>query len=236
MLRTNQSRTSLEAGACACARSLRVPRAVWILLPSVAVGLLALVGCGGDDPLSPQPQTASCLDRAVFDVAAESDYILPYPVGEAYTISQSYCYAFGGHSNQLAYDFAMPIGADVIAARGGVVRMTRDDVPDDGSGTDPTVHNDVYIEHSDGTVAFYAHLQQGSVAVGVGDVVTAGQRIAASGNSGNTGGLPHLHFGVYQDWPTREGDDVPVNFRNADGALDARGGLQRGVSYEARPW
>ncbi len=151
-------------------------------------------------------------------------------------VSQSYCSPGGGHRNQLAYDFATPVGVDVIAARGGVVRMTRNDVPDDGSGTDPTVHNHVYIEHSDGTIAFYAHLQQGSVAVAVGDAVTTGQRIGSSGNSGNTGGFPHLHFGVYQSWPTTEGDDVPVNFRNAEGLLDSRGGLQRGASYEARPW
>ncbi len=234
MLRSCQSRTSFRARASA--RTPRVPRAVPIFLPLVCVGFCALAGCGDDDPLGPQPETQTCLGRAVFDVAAASDYILPYPVGEAYSISQSYCYPAGGHRNQLAYDFAMPIGADVIAARSGVVRLTRDDVPDDGTGTDPTEHNDVYIEHADGTVAFYAHLQQGSVAVAVGEAVTAGQRIAASGNSGNTGGLPHLHFGVYQDWPPQEGVDVAVNFRNADGPLDARGGLQQGISYEARPW
>lgn len=234
MLLTNQNGESLDGKPRACGRFSRTPKPAGIAFVFVLVG--ALAGCGDDDPLGPQPQTQTCLDRAVFADAAASGYILPYPVGQAYSISQSYCYAFSGHSDQLAYDFAMPIGADVIAARSGVVRLTRDDVPDDGSGTDPTEHNDVYIEHSDGTVAFYAHLQQGSVVVEVGEVVTVGQRIAASGNSGNTGGLPHLHFGVYQDWPTREGDDLPINFRNADGPLDARGGLQRGISYEALPW
>jgi murein DD-endopeptidase MepM/ murein hydrolase activator NlpD len=157
-------------------------------------------------------------------------------VGTAYTISQSYCDPFGGHSNQLAYDFAIPVGADVIAARAGVVRLTRDDVPDDGSGTDPTVHNHIYIQHTDNTVAFYAHLQQSSVAVQVGQSVSTGQRIAASGNSGNTGGIPHLHFGVYRAWPTVEGEDLPVNFRNAEGPLDSRGGLQYDSLYTALPF
>ena len=57
------------------------------------------------------------------------------------------------------------------------------------------------IEHPDGTVAFYAHLMQESVVVGVGQQVARGELIALSGNSGATGGLPHLHFGVYQGWP-----------------------------------
>ena len=43
-------------------------------------------------------------------------------------------------------------------------------------------------------------------------------KITASGNSGNTTGMPHLHFGAYQSWPAREGFDMPVNFRSAEGA------------------
>lgn len=202
-------------------------------LAVVCAASLVVLGCSSDDPLGPEAASPSCIDRAVFGDPAESEYILPYPAGSAYVISQTYCQPLTGHRNQLAYDFAKPIGSDVVAARGGVVRLTRDDVPDDGSGTDPTLHNNIYLEHEDGTVAFYAHLRQGSVVVAVGDTVLAGQRIAASGNSGNTGGIPHLHFGVYEDWMPVEGEDVPVNFRNAVGPLDSRGGLKRGESYLA---
>jgi murein DD-endopeptidase MepM/ murein hydrolase activator NlpD len=200
------------------------------IMPLVFGFLVAVVGCSDDNPAEP---SGSCADRAVFGAAANSEYILPFQVGESYTISQSYCQPLTGHSNQLAYDFEMPIGDDIVAARAGVVRMERDDVPDDGDGTDPTYHNNIYIEHDDGSVAFYAHLQQNSVVVQVGDTVVVGQRIAASGNSGNTGGLPHLHFGVYQDWPPQEGEDVAINFRNADGPLDSRGGLEVGATYTA---
>ena len=42
----------------------------------------------------------------------------------------------------------------------------------------------------------YMHLQQGSLLVGKGDRVTAGQRIANVGNTGGSEG-PHLHFEIW---------------------------------------
>jgi hypothetical protein len=71
-------------------------------------------------------------------------------------------------------------------------------------------------------------------AVEAGDEVEAGEFIAFAGNSGLTGG-PHLHFGVYQDWPPQEGYDVPVNFRNASGQHDSRCGLTIWRLFEALP-
>jgi murein DD-endopeptidase MepM/ murein hydrolase activator NlpD len=140
-------------------------------------------------------------------------------------VSQSICSSPGSHRNQLAYDFEMPVGADVTAARGGIVMLTGDNTPDIGTEQYKGQANYVFIKHEDGTVAFYAHLKQDSVVVRVGERVEIGQRIAASGNSGYTGGNPHLHFGVYAWWPPEEGYDVPVNFRNATafGALMQQG-------------
>jgi len=177
--------------------------------------------------------SSECLERAVFGDPAESPYILPFNVGDRHLVTQSYCISGGGHANQLAYDFNMAIGVDVLAARGGVVLETKDSSPDDGQGEGD--HNYVFIQHEDGTVAFYAHLRRGSVVVAVGEEVEAGQLIAASGNSGLTG-RPHLHFGVYQGWPPREGYDVPVNFCNAHGPLDPRRGLMTDRVYEAESW
>jgi murein DD-endopeptidase MepM/ murein hydrolase activator NlpD len=176
------------------------------------------------DPGSP------CLERAEFGDSAVSPYLLPYRPGEFYLLAQSYCRSDGGHRNQLAYDFAMPVGRDVLAARAGEVVAVKEDSPDDGRGRGR--HNFVFVQHEDGTVAFYAHLQQEGVLVGVGDTVAAGDVIALSGNSGLTG-RPHLHFGVYRWWPPQEGFDVPVNFRNAAGRLDPHGGLIEGLVYEA---
>jgi len=176
-----------------------------------------------------------CLERAVFGNPVESSYVLPYPAGASYRLAQSYCYPCGGHRDQLAYDFEMPIGETVTAARAGIVRRVRNDVPDTGSEEDPGRHNHIMIQHDDGTVALYAHLKQDGIVVREQDRVEIGQRIALSGNSGNTLGEPHLHFGVYQFWPATERFDVPVNFRNAEGPLDGRGGLLAGSHYTALP-
>jgi murein DD-endopeptidase MepM/ murein hydrolase activator NlpD len=172
----------------------------------------------------------ACLQRAQFGDPAESPYLLPFPPGARYKVTQTYCFPGGGHRNQLAYDFNMPIGADVVAARSGVVINVREDSPDDGRGNGE--HNFVFIQHTDGTVAFYAHLQRNGVVVDVGDAVESGQLIASSGNSGLTGS-PHLHFGVYQSSALQEGHDVPVNFRNTSYPLDAWGGLRKGGVYLA---
>jgi murein DD-endopeptidase MepM/ murein hydrolase activator NlpD len=168
----------------------------------------------------------------VFSEGTHSRYVLPFSAGEFYWISQSYCFANGGHRNQLAYDFTMAVGTDILAARAGTVIGVKEDSPDNGRGNGK--HNFVFIRHEDGTVAFYAHLMQNGVTVEVDDEVAGGDVIALSGNSGLTGS-PHLHFGVYQSAPTREGYDVPINFRNADGRLDPRGGLLAGFVYEALP-
>jgi len=182
------------------------------------------------------PKRIPCMERAVFGDPAQSPYVLPFPVGKSYRLIQGYCYPEGGHRDQLAYDFGIPIGDDVVAARAGIVRKLRADVSDEGSETDAGRHNHILIEHDDGTVAFYGHLKQNSIVVKVGDRVTTGQLIAASGNSGNTGGEPHLHFGVYQGWPAVEGFDVPVNFKNARGPPTKRGGLMPGSFFEALPY
>ncbi len=81
-------------------------------------------------------------------------------------------------------------------------------------------------------MAFYAHMMQYNVLVEPGQTVGQAQLLGYSGNSGLTDG-PHLHFGVYRTYPPQEGDDLPVNFINAEGALDERGGLIHGMVYNA---
>jgi hypothetical protein len=178
-------------------------------------------------------EESSCLDRVSFGDPENSDYTLPYSVGASYSVYQSYCWQTGGHRNQLAYDFTIAIGDTIVAARGGIVREVREDSPDNGQGYGE--HNYVFIQHEDGTLAFYAHLMQFGVIVEPGDTVETGQHFAFSGNSGQSG-VPHLHFGVYENYPPVEGVDIPINFRNAEGLLDSRGGLMRGEFYTALPY
>jgi murein DD-endopeptidase MepM/ murein hydrolase activator NlpD len=58
------------------------------------------------------------------------------------------------------------------------------------------------IYHEDGTFAEYVHLKKDGAQVSVGDMVSAGDFIAYSGNTGWSSG-PHLHFMVFQF--TKEG-------------------------------
>jgi len=183
--------------------------------------------------ISPTKTLSPCYSRARFGDPADSPYVLPFPVGRSYKISQTYCFPDGSHHIQLAYDFDIPIGADISAARSGTVIEIRDGTPDTSDPTYNNKHNYVLTEHNDGTVAFYAHLKLNGIFVKVGDSVIQGQVIADSGNSGFTGFRPHLHFGVYQFYPLREAYDVPVNFSNTDGRLDERGGLIRWQFYKA---
>jgi murein DD-endopeptidase MepM/ murein hydrolase activator NlpD len=53
--------------------------------------------------------------------------------------------------------------------------------------------NLVEVRHADGTLATYAHLKKNSVAVSVGQSVSAGQTLGVVGSSGCTSG-PHLHL------------------------------------------
>ncbi|MBL1067457.1 M23 family metallopeptidase [Streptomyces sp. 7-21] len=74
------------------------------------------------------------------------------------------------------------------------------------------VGNHLVLDLGDGTYALYAHLKHGSLTVRPGDRVTAGQRLASCGNSGNTT-EPHLHFQLMDgpDLDTARG--VPFSWR-----------------------
>lgn len=164
-------------------------------------------------------------DVPVFDLEADftnwtiSPYNLPYNVGESYFVNQGNSSGFG-HSGfwRYGYDFTMNIGTEILAARSGEVIHANDGTNDgDTSGT-----NLITIEHDDGTVALYSHLTRNGVLVNVGDTVEQGELIGLSGNTGNTGGLAHLHFSVHpcsglpglpdpMNCPTQ-----PVTFKNTE--------------------
>jgi murein DD-endopeptidase MepM/ murein hydrolase activator NlpD len=181
-----------------------------------------------------QRENLACVARAVFGDPAQSPYVLPYPVGAAYRVSATCCDPDDpGHYNELAYDFVMPIGADVTASRAGIVEAVVDHFSDNGS--DNTQSNYIAIRHDDGTVAGYGHTQQGGSVVRAGDRVTQGQLITHAGSSG-TAGFPHLHVGVFPTVVWRRTDDVAFNYRNAAGPVDARGALIKNQTYTALPY
>jgi hypothetical protein len=97
--------------------------------------------------------------------------------------------AYQGYSHfHTGIDFGMPAGTAVNAAAPGRVVA---------AGWDSTgFGNRVIIDHGNGLMTLYGHLD--SLTVAAGDTVQAGQEIGLSGSTGNSSG-PHLHFGVQKD-------------------------------------
>ncbi|MFF3887064.1 M23 family metallopeptidase [Streptomyces sp. NPDC001914] len=127
-----------------------------------------------------------------------------------YSLSASFNQAGGmwahKHSGQ---DFAVPTGTNVMAAHGGTVVKAGPN----GAGDGPAYGNAVVIKHANGTYSQYAHLSR--IDVHVGQVVSTGQHIALSGNTGNSSG-PHLHFEI-RTTPNYGSAVNPVAFLNKMG-------------------
>jgi murein DD-endopeptidase MepM/ murein hydrolase activator NlpD len=81
-------------------------------------------------------------------------------------------------------DLAVPVGSDVRATGGGLVRE---------AGQDSAYGLFVLIQHPDGYQSMYGHLSR--LLVARNDAVRAGQVIALSGNTGRST-APHLHFEI----------------------------------------
>jgi murein DD-endopeptidase MepM/ murein hydrolase activator NlpD len=95
------------------------------------------------------------------------------------------CYGPRWGTMHSGIDVAAPIGTPVYTPEAGVVLM---------AGTASGFGYAVAIQHGDGTITLYGHVNQ--YFVSAGQVVTAGQQIAEVGNRGQSTG-PHLHFEVH---------------------------------------
>lgn len=84
-------------------------------------------------------------------------------------------------------DLAAPVGTPALASASGEVIVAR------GSGWNGGYGAYVVVKHANGTQTLYAHLS--SVAVSMGQKVSAGQKIGGVGNTGRSTGS-HLHFEV----------------------------------------
>lgn len=141
-------------------------------------------------------------------------------------------YTYNGH-NAIDYTIAnfaqMDAGVSVLAAADGVVAAAHDGEFDRCSAENPCGNfpNYVVIDHGGGVVTEYLHLKKGSVAVNVGDPISAGQQIGQVGSSGMSTDA-HLHFAVYENGVVVDTEDDPTRWwinpvtysGNVTGALD----------------
>jgi len=157
-----------------------------------------------------------------------SPYVLPYEPGRSFVVGTGNC-SPSDHTPftwvQYAYDFMMPIGTPIVAARDGeVIRI--DEHFANGTRI-PGEENYIEVRHADGTLAWYFHLTTNGALVEVGDLVALGQIIGLSGDSGDSG-APHLHFEV--DGACAGCGSMPITFRNT---RPHPHGLIKGESYRA---
>lgn len=163
----------------------RVERPVLAVEPLVPVS--SLPGLPASAPLPPYP--------VVVPVAGVS-------VAE---LVDTFAEARGTDRRHLAIDILAPTGTPVLAAASGrVLRMHRS----------PRGGITLYlVDHQDGYVYYYAHLDAYAADLRVGDDVEAGQLIGYVGHTGNAHeSVPHLHFAIWQQRPGGSGwGGRPVN-------------------------
>jgi len=109
-------------------------------------------------------------------------------------LQQGQAYAQDGHQLSDFYCY----GAEILSPLAGVVVGMCSDCPDNLPGEvnlDNRWGNYLLIQEAGGLVVMLAHLQPGSLTVGIGSPVSAGQLLAGCGNSGRSP-QPHLHMHV----------------------------------------
>lgn len=119
---------------------------------------------------------------------------VPFGCGLSFEVSQAHNTGSHLHNDVWAWDFRMPEGVPIVAAKGGLVRMARGDSTVGGCDAKFAKHaNYVVIDHGDGTEAQYLHFS--SVTVEAGQKVNSGELLGYSGKTGWACGS-HLHFKV----------------------------------------
>jgi len=114
-------------------------------------------------------------------IASSGTLVNPCPNG---VVSSPFGWRDFDNSFHMGLDLAAPTGSPIYAAASGTVII---------AGWSDSAGNWVVISHGNGMVTKYMHAS--ALYVSAGDVVTAGQQIAAVGTTGDSTG-PHLHFQV----------------------------------------
>lgn len=118
-----------------------------------------------------------------------ADYV--FPVAGNYKVTSPFgsrsAPTAGASTNHQGIDISVPSGTEILAAMSGKVV---------GGGYSGSSGNYLVVDHGGGITTTYKHLSKALAKVG--DIVSGGQKIALSGNSGITTG-PHLHFEVRKD-------------------------------------
>ncbi len=167
----------------------------------IAAGTLTLLFTLGALAITPLVAIPFAVAGASIAPGSDSTKITPVIDGEwGYPLAGPYSFGRGfGYNpvegcgycstNHKGYDMAQGCGATIYAAGPGTVIT---------AGAFYGWGNTVRIDHGNGTITLYGHMQWGSLRVSPGAQVTAGTPLGGEGNTGNSFGC-HLHFEVQQD-------------------------------------
>jgi murein DD-endopeptidase MepM/ murein hydrolase activator NlpD len=164
-------------------------------------------------------------------------YHLPWKCGVSYPTTQGnhgdICGSNGGDhtgTQDYAWDWGIPRHTPILASRGGKVTRVANNVAAGDDCYDGCTQpfgtsafwsccngcidsaNFVNVQHADGTVATYYHLDVATVQNGA--TVKAGDMLGYSGTSGCSSG-PHLHFQVMGSCPTSYCQSQAISFAEA---------------------
>ena len=158
----------------------------------LAAILFSVASCTAAD--ADLDDTEDVEDTETTEDGLSTGFGLPFPAGAAYVISQGPHNGFSHVApyNQHAVDFAMPIGAKVVASAAGRIVY------------DGWFQNEirVIIDHGGNRCTLYTHLNRSTHYVG--QRVRRGEHLGESGATGNVT-APHLHWGMINcnDWTSR---------------------------------
>ncbi|MDF1747888.1 MAG: M23 family metallopeptidase [Alphaproteobacteria bacterium] len=177
-------------------------------------------GTNSDDSSmpAPLPEMQSGLEDGPFKLSLPIDceiglncYILSFVNAGTVTEPRDYTCGSLTYDEHRGTDFRlinyvqMEDGVSVKAAAPGTVTKIRDGMPDANfklfgraAVTKRGRGNFVAIDHGNGYITSYAHMQRGSITVRPGDEVVRGQVLGSVGMSGLTE-FPHVHFEVMKD-------------------------------------
>ena len=148
--------------------------------PLVAIPL-AVAGQAATAPQDPRPNAPNANGEWAYPLAG--GYFKGRGFGYNPVIGCGYC-----STNHMGYDMAQGCGATIYAAGSGTVIT---------AGAYQGYGNTVRIDHGEGLITLYGHMQWSSLRVHSGESVTAGTPVGAEGNTGKSFGC-HLHFEVRQ--------------------------------------
>ncbi len=122
---------------------------------------------------------------------------VPFACGRIYPVSQGHDTGSHKYNDTYAWDFRMPEGTPIVAAKDGVVRLARGDSTEGGCDEKfAPKANYVVVSHGDGLETQYLHFN--AVVVKPGERVKQGQLLGFSGATGWACGA-HLHFKVAKE-------------------------------------